>query len=86
MSSIQRRIKALEKQAGGSDPLIVYINSFKENPNGSPIRAIFADGPNKGLRIEREDGETGEAFENRVLQTGVSAISEKGLSLPKGTR
>ena len=38
------------------------------------------------FKIEREDGETGEAFENRVLQTGVSAISEKGLSLPKGTR
>lgn len=63
MSTIKRRIQALEKKSGGSDPLIVFVRSFSDNAERF---AVFLEGPNRGLRVEREVDEPAGAFLNRV--------------------
>lgn len=66
MSNIKRRIRTLEEKTGGADPLIVYLNSFVDDPDGSPVCAIYFAGPNKRLRVDRGKREAEDAFLERV--------------------
>lgn len=72
MSSIKRRIRALEDKSGGTDPLIVYLKSFVDDPDGSPMCAIYVAGPNKRLRVDRGKHEAKDAFLERVRSSPFS--------------
>lgn len=72
MNGMQRRLKSLEKKSQG-DAIVVgsiirrIVNPGPEGPEDSGRAfATILIGPNKGMRLTREDGETMEAFERRV--------------------
>lgn len=72
MSAMRRRVSSLEKQAGTKAPVpeSITLQFAVPGPDG-PVETGYATatilvGPNKGLQLYRDPGETKEAFEHRV--------------------
>lgn len=72
MRSIERRVKALEVDAGVGEPSLSVIIRTGVEPgyqgpeDTGPICATIMSGPNKGIRMAREEGETEAAFLERI--------------------
>jgi hypothetical protein len=79
MRSIERRLKSLEARMGGRGPQVVAIilTGIQRGPDGledsGAACATFLSGPNKGLWMPREEGETEAAFLERVDAAKTSA-------------
>jgi hypothetical protein len=74
MKSIERRVKALEVEAGVGEPSLSVIirTGVARGEQGSedtgPICATIVSGPNKGAWLSREEGEEEAAFLSRIDQ------------------
>lgn len=72
MKSMERRLKALEIESGGKEPSLSVIirKGVARGDQGpedtGPICATIVSGPNKGVWLSREEGETEAAFLERV--------------------
>ena len=81
--SIRRRIEAMEREAGGSDPLIVFFKTFLEEKDGGTASEVWSasivTGPNSGTFLQREDDQTFEDFQARAyaVSQGVLGADEK---------
>jgi hypothetical protein len=72
MKSMQRRLMRLERTAGHGSPEMpscIVISLVAPGPDGpvnkGPHRAHLLKGPNAGLQLSREVGESPEAFQER---------------------
>ena len=74
MKSIQRRLKALEVEAGVGEPSLSVIirTGVARGEHGpedtGPICATILSGPNNGVWLSREEGEEEAAFLSRIDQ------------------
>ncbi len=77
--SIKRRLEAMEREAGGPDPLIVFFKTFFEGKDGSVESQIWSasvvDGPYGGTQIKRQGNETFEEFQARCYAVTKGEIS-----------
>ena len=72
MNGMERRLKCLEKKSGGnlltvSAIIRKFVSPGPDGPvdSGHAIATILV-GPNRGSRLDRQEGETMEAFEQRI--------------------
>ena len=71
MKSMERRLKALEGQAGSREPVIGAIVRclVRPGPKGpislGVMHAAILSGPSAGMQLSRAEGESAEAFQER---------------------
>ncbi len=77
--SIKCRLEAMEREAGGADPLIVLFRTIFDGKDGSIESEVWsasiASGPYCGTYLERQGDETFDKFRARSY-----AVSRGGLS------
>lgn len=78
--SIKRRLETMERNTGGSDPLIVFFRTMIEGKDGSVESEIYsasiATGTHSGTYLKRIEGETFEQFQDRARTISIVGVPE----------